>query len=45
MSESTVDWRKVSEFTWRILVFIVALGILVIITTRWNRWQGAPDGR
>ncbi len=42
MSESTVDWRKVSEYTWRILVFIVAVGILVIITTRWNRWQGSP---
>jgi membrane fusion protein, multidrug efflux system len=42
MSESTIDWREVSEFTWRILVFIVALGILVIVTTRWNRWQGSP---
>jgi membrane fusion protein (multidrug efflux system) len=42
MSEPSIDWRKVTEFTWRILVFIVALGILVIITTRWNQWQGSP---
>jgi membrane fusion protein (multidrug efflux system) len=28
------------EAAWRALVFIVALGILVIVATRWNRWQG-----
>jgi len=26
---------------WRALVFIVALAILLIVTTRWTRWQGA----
>jgi membrane fusion protein (multidrug efflux system) len=30
------------EIIWRALVFIVALGIIVVVTTRWNRWQGAP---
>jgi membrane fusion protein (multidrug efflux system) len=29
-----------TEFAWRALVFLVALALLVIITTRWNRWQG-----
>ena len=28
------------EALWRALVFIVALTILIIVTTRWNRWQG-----
>jgi membrane fusion protein, multidrug efflux system len=40
MDESKFDWRKWTEIAWRVLVFIVALGILIIVTTRWNRWQG-----
>jgi membrane fusion protein (multidrug efflux system) len=35
-----IDWRVAPEVAWRALVFIVALAILVIVTTRWNRWQG-----
>ena len=42
MTESSFDWRKWSEVAWRVLVFIIAIGILVIVTTRWNRWQGGP---
>jgi len=34
------DWRLFPEIVWRALVFIVALAILIIVTTRWNRWQG-----
>ena len=37
-----IDWRLAPEVIWRALVFIVALTILIIVTTRWNRWQGAP---
>ncbi len=37
-----IDWRKAPEAAWRGLAFIIALTILVIVTTRWNRWQGAP---
>ena len=37
-----IDWRLAPEVLWRALVFIVALTILIIVTTRWNRWQGAP---
>lgn len=42
MSESKIkiDWRKAAEIGWRSLVFIVAIGILIIVTTRWNRWEG-----
>jgi membrane fusion protein (multidrug efflux system) len=37
-----IDWRTAPEVLWRALVFIVALAILVIVTTRWNEWQGRP---
>jgi len=35
-----LDWNKAFEFTWRILVFIVAIGIVIVVSTRWNRWEG-----
>ena len=37
-----IDWRLAPEVIWRTLVFLVALAILVVVTTRWNRWQGGP---
>ncbi|HEY2661761.1 MAG TPA: HlyD family secretion protein [Caulobacteraceae bacterium] len=42
MTESRfkIDWRLAPEVIWRALVFIVAIVILIIVTTRWNRWQG-----
>jgi membrane fusion protein (multidrug efflux system) len=41
-SGSKVDWRLAPEVAWRVLVSIVALAILLVVLTRWNRWQGAP---
>jgi membrane fusion protein (multidrug efflux system) len=38
----TVDWRLAWEVLWRALAFVAAAAILVVVTTRWNRWQGAP---
>jgi len=35
-----VDWNKAFEFTWRILVFIVAIGVIVVVSTNWTRWEG-----
>ena len=35
------DWNRFFEFTWRILVFLVAIGILVVVSTNWNRWEGS----
>jgi membrane fusion protein, multidrug efflux system len=35
-----LDWNRVFEFTWRILVFLVAIAIIVIVTTNWNRFEG-----
>src|SRR5580693_3819577 len=41
MAKLKIDWRTVPEVMWRALVFIVALTILIVVTSRWNRWQGA----
>jgi membrane fusion protein, multidrug efflux system len=40
MGIPTVDWNKVFEFAWRILVFIVAIGIIIVVSTNWTRWEG-----
>jgi membrane fusion protein (multidrug efflux system) len=37
---SLANWNKVFEFTWRTLVFIVAFGIIIVVTTDWTRWEG-----
>jgi membrane fusion protein (multidrug efflux system) len=42
VSTSRFDWSKLFEATWRVLVFIVAIGIIFIVATRWNRWEGGP---
>jgi membrane fusion protein (multidrug efflux system) len=34
----TSDFRR--DWIWRALIFIVAAAVLVIVTTRWNRWEG-----
>ncbi len=40
MGRFRLDWRTAPEVLWRGLVFLVALTILIVVTTRWNRWQG-----
>lgn len=42
LSRFGIDWRTAPELAWRIVVCLVALAILIIVTTRWNRWQGGP---
>lgn len=34
------EWNRFFEITWRLLVFLVAIGILVVVFTNWNRWEG-----
>jgi membrane fusion protein (multidrug efflux system) len=34
------NWNKVFEFIWRILVFFVAIGIIIVVATHWDRWEG-----
>jgi membrane fusion protein, multidrug efflux system len=40
MNSPKADWNRVFEFTWRILVFVVAIGIIFVVTTNWSRWEG-----
>ena len=40
MSALHIDWNKVFEFAWRILVFVVAIAIIAIVSTNWSRWEG-----
>jgi membrane fusion protein, multidrug efflux system len=40
MTISRVDWNRAFEIAWRILVFIVAAGIIVIVSSNWTRWEG-----
>jgi membrane fusion protein (multidrug efflux system) len=32
-------WRAPPDWLWRTAVFVIALGALILITTRWNRWE------
>jgi len=34
--------RASAEIAWRILIFAVALGIVIVVATRWNIWEGSP---
>ena len=40
MTNPGIDWNRVFEFTWRILIFIVAIGIIIVVSTNWTRWEG-----
>jgi membrane fusion protein, multidrug efflux system len=37
--ESAFHWRAPPDWIWRAGVFLLAVGVLVLITTRWNRWD------
>lgn len=42
------SWEKFKaalrfDWIWRTLVFVLAVTILVVITTRWNRWEGNAE--
>jgi membrane fusion protein (multidrug efflux system) len=40
MSLPKIDWNRTFEFAWRILVFLVAVGIIIVVSTNWTRWEG-----
>ena len=40
MTSPGIDWNRVFEFAWRILIFIVAVGIIIVVSTNWTRWEG-----
>lgn len=35
-----MNWNKTFEVAWRFLVFVVAIGIIIVVSTNWNRWEG-----
>ena len=36
---SKFNWRAPPDWVWRAIVFLIAIGVLILITTRWNRWE------
>src|SRR6266404_412308 len=32
-------WRAPPDWIWRVLILLLAVGVLVLITTRWTRWE------
>ena len=42
MNAGTSFWRTLPEIIWRALVFIIAVAILIFVSTRWNYWEGSP---
>jgi membrane fusion protein (multidrug efflux system) len=32
-------WRAPPDWVWRAIIFLLAVGALILITTRWNRWE------
>jgi membrane fusion protein, multidrug efflux system len=33
------NWRSPPDWVWRAIIFLLAVGALVLITTRWNQWE------
>jgi membrane fusion protein (multidrug efflux system) len=38
-TKSAFNWHAPPDWIWRAIVFLLAVGVLVLITTRWNRWE------
>jgi membrane fusion protein (multidrug efflux system) len=36
---STSSWHAPPDWVWRVVVFLIALALLILIATRWNRWE------
>ncbi len=37
-----LSWQRGLEIAWRLIAFIVAVAIVVVVTTEWNSWEGSP---
>ena len=38
-TKSAFNWHAPPDWVWRVIVFLLAIGVLVLITTRWNSWE------
>jgi membrane fusion protein (multidrug efflux system) len=36
----SIDWNKAFDLAWRLLVFVVAIGVIIVVSTNWTRWEG-----
>ena len=36
---STSRWHAPPDWVWRVAIFLIALALLILIATRWNRWE------
>jgi multidrug resistance efflux pump len=39
MNRPAFHWRAPPDWIWRVLILLLAVGVLVLITTRWTRWE------
>src|SRR3569833_2830307 len=37
--KSAFNWHAPPDWIWRVAVFLLAVGVLVLIATRWGRWE------
>jgi membrane fusion protein (multidrug efflux system) len=42
LGKFSIAGKTSPEVVWRALIFVVALALLLVVTTRWTSWQGAP---
>jgi membrane fusion protein (multidrug efflux system) len=40
MRSANIDWNRFFELAWRILVFVVAICIIIVVSTNWTRREG-----
>lgn len=38
-TKSAFNWRAPPDWIWRTIIFLLAVAVLVLISTRWNRWE------
>jgi len=38
-TKSAFNWRAPPDWIWRAIIFLLAVAVLVLISTRWNRWE------
>jgi membrane fusion protein (multidrug efflux system) len=36
---SRLKWHAPPDWAWRLIVFLIAVGLLILIATRWNWWE------
>jgi membrane fusion protein (multidrug efflux system) len=37
-----LSWHRGLEIAWRLIAFLVAIAIILVVVTQWNGWEGSP---